>query len=252
MTKALGIYKMSSKKSNLGLIDLQKPHTCEFCHKNFARESTLISHVCEQKRRWQNQKCSYVQSAYLAYKQFHSSCHPLRQTQPPTYQEFSSSNYYGAFVKFGNWCQQQQVQEYQQFVAWLLNNNLPLDNWCDHTAYQLFLQQLLNQESSEQAIKRSLATIFEWSWTTGQSHSKFFQLAHPNVLLNWILQGRISVWLIYNCESALVFLGKCTSEQLQMLNNHAPMHKWKIKFLRNSSECLAIKQTLAQVFDPPI
>jgi hypothetical protein len=243
---------MSSKKSPIGVIDLQKPYTCEFCNKNFARESTLISHVCEQKRRWQNQKYSYVQDAYSAYKQFDKSCHPGRKTLPPTYQEFSRSNFYSAFVKFGNWCQQQQVQEYNQFVSWLLNNNIPLDRWCDIKAYQLFLHHLLTQESSEQALKRSLATIFDWSSTTGQSHTKFFQLAHPSVLLNWILQGKISAWLIYNCESALEFLNKCTPEQLNILNNHAPAHKWKIRFLRHQEECDAIKQTLAQVFDLPI
>jgi hypothetical protein len=238
---------MISKKSHDNdVIDLNKPHTCEFCHKSFSKESTLVSHVCENKRRWQNQNTSYVKKGYLAYQLFHQSLTPHKTVVLPTYQQFAASNYYTSFTKFGSWCEENQIQEWQLLVKWLLKNNKKLDLWCDWLAYQQFLQEIVNDEPPQQALKRSLDTIAAWSKDSGNTWTEFFERAHPNIIVNWIIQGKISPWFLYNCHSAVNFLEKCNQEQLNMLQAHAPIRKWKVKFMRMQEDADVIKQTLEQ------
>jgi hypothetical protein len=237
---------MSSKKPKQpAVIDLNRPHHCEFCHKSFAKESTLISHPCEPRRRHQNQNVSYVRKAHLAWQLFHQSLSPVKKGVPiKSYQEFSASNLYTAFVKFGSWCEEQQIQEFNCFVHWLLKNNVKLDAWCDRIAYDSYLKELVDSESSEQAISRSLTTIHRWALETNHPWQQFFSIAGTNLIVGWVTQGRISPWVLFNCDSAVGFLERCTPEQLMILQNTAPIRKWKIKLMRDQTTADIIKSTL--------
>jgi hypothetical protein len=238
---------MSSRKSTkIQVIDLNKPHTCEFCKKTFTKETTLVSHVCEPKRRWQNQNVSYVKKALLAYNMFYSSLSPGKSVCKKSYQEFASSNYYSAFVKFGSWCEENQAQEWAQFTQWLLANNIKLDLWCDQIKYREFLDDLIDKEPAVQALSRSLQTITGWSQDTGRDWSKFFETAHPNVVVSWVSQGKISPWLLYNSDSAVKFLERCSQEQLHLIQQTASIKKWKVRFMRMKEDADIIRHTLQE------
>jgi hypothetical protein len=237
---------MSSKNNKKPLvIDLNRPHHCEFCKQTFAKESTLSTHVCESKRRWQQQNLSYVRKAFWAYKFWYQSLSPHKLVIK-SYQEFASSNLYSAFVKFGAWCEQHQIQEFEALVKWLVAQNRGLPAWCDLNAYEVYLNDLLTTESSEQAVSRSLNTITAWAQETNHSFTQFFELCHPNIVINWIAQGKISAWLLYNSVSAVKFFERCSEEQLQIVQKTAPIKQWRIRFLRTAEQADAIKQTLEQ------
>ena len=38
-----------------------KPFVCKYCGRGFSREKTLANHMCEQKRRWQQENDKGVQ-----------------------------------------------------------------------------------------------------------------------------------------------------------------------------------------------
>ena len=235
---------MSSKKnSQTAVIDLNKPYTCEFCQKSFSRESTLATHVCEPKRRHLAQSEPSVRRAHVAFQMFHNSLSPKKMVVK-TYQEFCASTLYSAFVKFGSWSIENQVQEYQALVDYLLRNNVKIDRWCDVNLYNQYLVDLLDNENSEQAIKRSLDTITTWARDTGNEWTSFFGKCHPNVIINWIRSGRISPWLLYNSTTAIGFFEKCSDEQLLMIQEAASSRKWKIRFLRRKEEADAIQDCL--------
>lgn len=235
---------MSSKKnSRIEVIDLNKPHTCEFCNKSFSREGTLVAHVCEPKRRHLVQKEPHVRRAHVAFQLFHNSITPNKMSIK-TYQEFSSSSLYGAFVKFGSWSLENQVQEFSCLVDYLLKNNIKVDRWCDLNIYKEYLSNLLDNEKSEQAIKRSLETIFNWGRDTGNDWTSFFKSCHPNVITNWFKDGRISPWLLYNAPSAVNYFERCSPEQLVLIQETASIRKWKVRFLRMKQESDAIQECL--------
>jgi hypothetical protein len=238
---------MSSKKPKQPLtIDLNRPHTCEFCQRSFAKESSLFSHVCEAKRRHQTQNVSYVKKGFLAWKMFYQSNTPTQTVCKKTYQEFSTSSLYAAFVKFGSWCEENQIQEFESLVIYLLANNVKIDYWCDLNTYKVYLQGLILEENSEQAVARTLETIKRWATDSNHPWQQFFLKIHPNIAVGWITQGRISPWVLYNCDSAVGFLERCTPEQLNIIQDFASIRKWKVRFLRNKETADNIKLILQE------
>lgn len=227
------------------MINLNKPFTCDHCGKAFARESTLIHHMCEPRRRANAQHEPAVKLALRAYQLWWHSLHP-RQTIPVNYAQFCQSDLYAAFVRTGAWSLEHQVQQFDAWVAWHTRHMTPVDRWCDGVAYAEYLKDLLQTEPALQALARSLTTAENWSQLSGARWQDLFRKGHPHVLCEWIKQGKISAWMLYNAPSAVEFLHKCTPEQLQIIQTTAPMHLWKIRFLRMSTDSECVRSTLAE------
>ena len=75
-------------------------YKCEHCGKLFAKEKTLVVHLCEQKRRHLSKNEKHVQMGLMTYQKFYEITQKAKQ--PKTFEEFAKSPYYTAFVKFGS------------------------------------------------------------------------------------------------------------------------------------------------------
>ena len=78
---------------------LGQQHICKYCGKEFRKESSLAVHLCEPKRRWQQEKEVGVQLGMQAYLRFYEMTQGSAKMK--TYADFVVSPYYRAFVKFG-------------------------------------------------------------------------------------------------------------------------------------------------------
>ena len=79
---------------------MQLNFKCGYCGKAFAKEKTLSVHVCEQKRRHLSKTEKHVQLALLTYQRFYEISQKTQSKK--TFEEFATSPYYNAFVKFGS------------------------------------------------------------------------------------------------------------------------------------------------------
>jgi hypothetical protein len=240
---------VKSKKSSKNIphtVDLNRPHHCGWCHRDFARESTLQSHVCEPRRRSEARHDPDVVLAFAAYNQFHAATAPVHQRTAKSYQEFCNSRHYVMFVKFGAWLREQVVQEPEKYVNWLLRNRVEFVQWCDVIKYQEFLAETLDHEPSQSALERSLRNITAWSEQNDITWTEFFHKVHPNVACAWIQQGKLSPWMLYNSDSAVALLERCSAEQLGLIQSVAPIHKWKVRFMRHKQEADSIRWVLQQ------
>ena len=80
---------------------VKQKHRCEFCNGEFVRESTLMTHMCESKRRWMNKDLQGNRIAFQAWNEFYKK--NTTNKKKKTYEDFIKSAYYTAFVKFGNY-----------------------------------------------------------------------------------------------------------------------------------------------------
>jgi hypothetical protein len=225
------------------VIDLNKPHVCDYCKKTFVREQSLMAHMCEPKRRHVEKDLPHVKLALRAYQMWWLSLNPTKLIPPPVTQ-FQKSELYSAFVRVGAWSQEHQVQQFDAWVNWHIKNQTAVDAWCDTPSYLMYLKDLLLTESHEQAVDRSLKTITHWHQATGHAWQDVFRKCSPAQMCGWIQQGRVSAWVLYNAVSAVDFLNRCSPEQLQIIQSHAPMHLWKIRFLRMPTESQAVRHSL--------
>ena len=77
-----------------------KPYKCEYCNTSYSKESTLLVHVCEKKRRALQRDEKRVQTGFYAFNQFYKL--GTGAMKDKTYEDFCKSPYYNAFVKFGS------------------------------------------------------------------------------------------------------------------------------------------------------
>jgi len=201
---------------------------CQFCNKSFRKERSLLAHVCESKRRFLQRNDRAVRVGLSAYQRFYETTQNFAKTK--TFEEFESSDFYLAFVRFGRYVVSSNVIRPQEFVDWLIKNTVKLDKWCQESYYQMFLTEWLKIEASDEALERSINNMDMWSKETGNGLEDFFLKIQTNKCVNMLTNGRISPWLLYNCDSGMELLSKLTDEQLDLVADIISPVFWKKKF----------------------
>lgn len=223
----------------------KKNFECKYCGKSFAKETTLVSHMCEKKRRWTQEKETGVQFGLQAYLKFYEY---TQSGKPKTYADFVESPYYIAFVKFGRHCVNIKCVNVDKFTAWLLKNNKKLDWWTKDSFYEEWLLNYMRTESAQDALERSLKKMMDYAEETEGlvSYSHYFRYGNANRICYHIASGRISPWVIYNCDSGVEFLGKLSEEQVNMIIAWIDPDFWNRAFKQLNSDVTWTKDILHQ------
>ena len=205
-------------------------YECKYCHKKFSKESTLTSHSCERKRRFQQEREIGVQWGFRAYLIFYEF---TQSKQSKTYEQFVDSAYYTAFVRFGRYCHSIHCINLVSFTRWLLKNNRKLDHWCSDTNYNEWLFDYVRRENVKDALERSIENMVNYVQEHPDIRNGFqdyFRLVNENRICYHIITGRISPWVIYNCESGKEFLERLHDEQIISIMNIIDPDFWKSTF----------------------
>jgi len=208
-----------------------EPYKCRYCEKAFVKESTLAVHLCEPKRRWQQEREVGVQLGLKAYLRFYEVTQGSARLK--SYADFVTSPYYNAFVKHGRYCQSIRCINFANFLDWLLRNNKKIDNWCSDKLYEEWMHDYLRREAVQDALERALKEM----QTYADDHpdlkngfSDYFRYGNSNRVVHHITTGRISPWIVYNCTSGVDFLGNLSEEQVVMVMPWIDPDHWQRRF----------------------
>ena len=218
-------------------------HECKYCEKSFKREKTLLSHVCEGKRRWQQEKEMGVQHGMHAFVRFYQLTQASVKTK--TYADFVDSPYYLAFVKYGRYCIGIRNINIPHYTDWLLKNNKRLDDWCKDTLYIEWLHQYTRNENPQDALERALKEMQEFAHEekiTG--FQEYFRSGLTNRICQHILNGRLSAWILYNCDSGVEFLATLQEDQIPQVFPWIDPTYWARKFKDHAADTAWVKQIL--------
>ena len=210
--------------------ELKQSYRCKYCDKDFRKESTLAAHLCEQKRRWQQETETGVQFGLRAYLQFYETTQGSAQLK--SYTDFVASPYYNAFVKFGRHLVAIRCINSNSYTAWLLKNNKKLDHWCKDKFYEEWLYEYIKKEAVQDALERSLRTMEEYAnGDSGlASFSHYFKFGNHNRICHHITTARVSPWVVYNCDSGIEFLERLGEEHLAIILPYIDPDHWNLKF----------------------
>jgi hypothetical protein len=203
-------------------------YTCQFCEKTFQRESSLAVHLCEQKRRFQEQSERGVQLGLQAYLRFYTMTQGSAKLK--TFDDFARSPYYRAFVKFGRYCISINAVNTARFVDWVVEKNKKIDHWCRDTVYTEYLTDYMRRENVTDALTRAIEYSLTWSEKTGQPAQDIMRYGNDNAVTYAISTGRISAWIVYNCESGQKFLDEMNPDQTKILWSWIDPEFWQKKF----------------------
>jgi len=215
---------------------------CEFCNRTFLRESTIAKHICEYKHRWQEKDKRGNQIGFQGWLHFYKR--NTATTKQRTYLDFIKSSYYIAFAKFGNYCVDVNVINVQRYIDWLLKNKIRIDVWNHDTNYSKFLIEYLRNEDPLDAIHRSVESTILLASEERVLPKDILRYGNKNKICYHVTTGKISPWMLYQCDSGLKFIDSLDESQVKMIINYIDPEKWAIKFKRNSDIVTSVKEIL--------
>jgi len=218
---------------------------CKYCQKSFRKLSTLAAHQCEPKRRWLQEKEMGVQFGLQAYLRFFEISQGSAKLK--SYADFVTSPYYLAFVAFGRHMQAIRAVNPRAFIDWVIKQNKKLDQWTHESVYVEYLHQYMRREATQDALERALIEMQEYvdehpEITAGLSD--YFRQANSNRICHHIANGRVSPWVVYNCDSGVAFLESLTEEQIAIIITAIEPEFWQRKFKDYTADTEWIKLIL--------
>lgn len=222
---------------------MNQKHQCEHCGRSFVRESTLSSHVCEARRRWQNRNTPVVTLALQAYQRFYQQCQPSQKSK--SWEHFAQSSYYTAFVRFAQYMLDVRCVNTSAFIDYVIKNNIKLDTWASDQVYTTFLIHWTRTEDAWDAVRRSLETAAEWAQENHSVLTHYFQYASDSRIQHDLDRGRITAWFVFCTDTGQQWLNKLRPEQTETIWCWVDPEHWQAK-LTQTQEAEEIRQTLKQ------
>ena len=203
-------------------------YTCQYCKKDFIKESSLAVHSCEPRRRRQEQSERGVHLGLQAYLKFYELTQGSAKLK--TFDDFAESPYYRAFVKFGRYCVDIRAINPARFIEYVLKQNKKIDHWCRDSIYTEYLLDYLRVENVNDALARAIEFGITWQEQTSNPAHDCLRYGNSNAMCHAITTGRISPWIIYNSESGQQFLSELSTEQIAMIWSYIDSDFWMKKF----------------------
>ena len=203
-------------------------YTCQYCKKDFIKESSLSVHSCEPRRRRQEQSERGVHLGLQAYLKFYELTQGSAKLK--TFDDFAESPYYRAFVKFGRYCVNIRAINPARFIEYVLKQNKKIDHWCRDSIYTEYLLDYLRVENVNDALARAIEFGITWQEQTSNPAHDCLRYGNSNAMCHAITTGRISPWIIYNSESGQQFLSELSTEQIAMIWSYIDSDFWMKKF----------------------
>ena len=208
---------------------------CKFCKKSFGSEKTLITHLCEPKRRWNNRKDRNVQLAFRCYQHFWRITSTAMKTER-TYDDFMNSKYYTAFVKFANYLVDVYVASVEDYIEWLLKHRIKVDRWPSDVVYEQYIKEFAVRESVERAVERTVLSMKGWGESNSMPWNSFFEKVSKSRCIHMIRSGQISPWLLYNSKSGISFLQSLNQQETLMIEDYIDPAAWANRFKKSADD----------------
>ena len=223
---------------------MELSYKCEHCCKLFAKEKTLVVHVCEQKRRYLGRDERHVQAGLLTYQRFYELTQKSKAAK--TFEEFASSPYYTAFVKFGSFMINTAPIYPERFIDYVIKSGVKLDHWCRDELYDSYIRELIKIEPADGAIQRTIKTMMDWADTNSAPWEHYFQYVNLNRATHDIKEGLISPWLVLNTKSGKDLLKRMNDEQLEIVGPIVDPQFWIRRFKSLPADVELIKDVVKE------
>jgi len=204
----------------------------------------LVVHICEQKRRHMSKSEKHVQAGLLTYQRFYELTQKAKQTK--TFDEFASSPYYTAFIKFGSFLVNTNPIYPERFIEFVIKSGIKLDHWCRDELYDTYVSELIKIEPADGAIQRTVKTMMDWSDSNNAPWEHYFQYVNLNRATHDIKEGLISPWMVLNSKSGKEMLKRMNDEQLEIIGPVIDPVHWSRRFKALPADVELVKDVIKE------
>jgi hypothetical protein len=221
-----------------------KTYSCQHCKSKFTKEKTLIVHTCEQKRRYLAKNEKHVSIGFQTFNSFYRLTQNFKDNK--TYDEFSRSPYYNAFVKFGSFVSNINPLYADKFIEYVVRSGVKLDHWCREELYEKYVLNLIHTESVETALERSIKHMTEWAVSHDSVWNHYFKYVSSSRAVYDIKDGKVSPWLVLNSPSGKAMLAEFRDDQLAAISNIIDPVVWVKKFKKQTFDLDLVKNIVKE------
>lgn len=222
----------------------KKPYVCQYCGHGYTKESTLVTHVCEQKRRHLQKDDKAVRIGYDAFNRFFKLSQNSKGDK--TYDEFAKSPYYNAFVKFGSYVSNVNPLYPDHYIDWVIRSGVKLDHWCKDALYEKYVLELIHTEQVETALDRSIKHMQKWADENGSQWNHYFKYVSPNRAMFDIKDGKVSPWIVLNSPTGKALLNRMDDFQLNAISAVIDPQVWVKRFKADKNDLDLVKTVVKE------
>jgi hypothetical protein len=106
--------------------------------------------------------------------------------------------------------------------------------------------ELIKTENVETALQRSLAHMMDWAEENNSVWNHYFNYVSLSRATYDIRDGKVSPWLILNCNTGKEMLKKFNDEQLEAIAAVINPEFWLRKFQKQHSDTDLVKQVIKE------
>lgn len=218
--------------------------SCQYCKSTFTQEKTLAVHMCEVKRRYFARNERATVAGYQAYNRFFQLTQNAKENR--TFDDFARSQYYNAFVKFGSFLSNVNPLYPDRFIDYVIKSGVKLDHWIKDGLYDRYVIDLIRTESVESALERGIGHMQSWALEHNSLWNHYFKYVSTNRVSYDIKDGKISPWLIMNCDSGKDLLANLRDDQLSSISSIIDPEFWVKKFRSNPEDLNLVRLVIKE------
>jgi len=209
-------------------------YKCKFCKKEFVRETTLVSHLCEQKRRIAAKDDKQNRIAYLSWLTFRKTTIANTKKDKP-YEDFATSRYYTDFMKLSKYMIELKL-DCDDFIKFLLKHSVKMSDWTKNFVYEEYVREKLKKETVERAVERSILHMKEWAEKTGGSWEEYFAKVPPAQAVHDFKTGRLSPWCTFATDQGSRLIDRLEPGQITDLIEFLDAKPWRARVKRQAAD----------------
>lgn len=210
-------------------------YKCKYCKKDFVRESTLTSHVCEKKRRKIEENNKQNRIAYQCWLLFRKMTIVNVKNDKP-YDDFIDNRYYTDFMKLSKHIIDLTVDKPDEFVKFLIKHSIKINDWTKAVVYETYVKERTKKETVERAVERSILNMKAWAERTGNDWQEYFAKVSTPDAVQDIRMGRISPWCTFSTDQGSRLIDRMEPGQIQTLIDYMEPQSWRVKVKRQQSD----------------
>jgi hypothetical protein len=215
---------------------------CEYCDRSFKRSTSLETHMCKEKQRMLaiDEKNNVL--AYSLYNSWQKQA--MFKKTDTTYESFSKSAYFMTFVKFAKFILDNNISDSDEYMKWLIINKVKSAFWNKQSMYSKFQTSQQEKETPERALEKYIILADSWAKENGEHWCDFWQKANRNLIVHYILLGKISPWILFCAESAVKFMNELPEETLANIAARVNIDFWNTRIKSYRKEVELIKEVI--------
>jgi hypothetical protein len=169
-----------------------------------------------------------VKVGFYVFQRFYELNFRAKEGNRKNFEQFIESPFYSSFVSFGKYLRDINAVDQDDFITYLIKNNLKQREWTDLRIYKAWIRDQTRKEPPLRAFERAVLTMNTWANENADKWYNFFRNVNTHRAVTYIQHGHISPWIVYS-EPAMQLLNRFDDNQMDSIQDIVEPDFWKSK-----------------------